>query len=211
MASVAFGPKGNRLVAGCTDGRLRIHNAHNTSGVRVIAAHNDVIHAAAYHPDGTTVVSGADDGTIKIWKVRDGSLTKTLEGVHKGKTWSLRFSQDGSRLYAAGSDSVIRIWNTTTWELDAKLSLLRSQRPDVPYSDHQGIDAVFRIAGPPAAPSLSALAATRLAAGPTTRRELLGSAASSRKGPRPRGRAPSARAQHFRAARDAWSGRRRVA
>jgi endonuclease/exonuclease/phosphatase family metal-dependent hydrolase len=63
------------------------------------------------------------------------------------------------------------------WDVEAKLSLLRSQRPDVPYSDHQGLDAVFRIAAPPAAPSLSALAAARLAAGPTTRRELLGSAA----------------------------------
>jgi hypothetical protein len=63
------------------------------------------------------------------------------------------------------------------WELEAKLSLLRSQKPDVPYSDHQGIDAVIRIEAPPAAPALSALVAARLAAGPTTRRELLGSAA----------------------------------
>jgi hypothetical protein len=62
------------------------------------------------------------------------------------------------------------------WDLEAKLSLLRSQRPDVPYSDLQGLDAVFRIAAPPVTPSLSALAATRIAAGPTTRRELLGSA-----------------------------------
>jgi endonuclease/exonuclease/phosphatase family metal-dependent hydrolase len=62
------------------------------------------------------------------------------------------------------------------WDLEAKLSLLRSQRPDVPYSDHQGLDAVFRIAAPPSVPSLSALAAARLAGGPTTRRELLGSA-----------------------------------
>jgi endonuclease/exonuclease/phosphatase family metal-dependent hydrolase len=63
------------------------------------------------------------------------------------------------------------------WALDAKLSLLRSQRPDVPYSDHHGIDAVVQIAAPDAKPSLSALAAARLAAGPTTRRECLGNAA----------------------------------
>jgi endonuclease/exonuclease/phosphatase family metal-dependent hydrolase len=67
------------------------------------------------------------------------------------------------------------------WELEAKLSLLRSQKPDVPYSDHQGIDAVLRIEAPPAAPALSALVAARLAAGPTTRRELLGSAAPCRR------------------------------
>lgn len=70
-------------------------------------------------------------------------------------------------------------WVPTGWEVEAKLSLLRSQRPDVPYSDHHGLDAVFRIAAPSPAPalSLSAAAAARLAAGPTTRRELLGNTA----------------------------------
>ncbi len=62
------------------------------------------------------------------------------------------------------------------WRIEAELSLLRSQRKDVPYSDHQGIDAALRLT-PPADRSGLALLATAKLAGPTTRREFLASAA----------------------------------
>jgi len=62
------------------------------------------------------------------------------------------------------------------WRIAAEVSLLRNQRPDVPYSDHQGLDAILRITPPTAEVSLAWLAAARLA-GPTTRRELLANAA----------------------------------
>jgi hypothetical protein len=62
------------------------------------------------------------------------------------------------------------------WDAEAEVSLLRSQRPDVPYSDHHGLDAVLEITAPASAAPLAALAAARLA-GPTTRRELLANAA----------------------------------
>jgi endonuclease/exonuclease/phosphatase family metal-dependent hydrolase len=62
------------------------------------------------------------------------------------------------------------------WDVAAEVSLLRSQRPDVPYSDHHGLDAVLEITAPASAAPLAALAAARLA-GPTTRRELLANAA----------------------------------
>lgn len=62
------------------------------------------------------------------------------------------------------------------WRIEAELSLLRSQRKDVPYSDHQGLDAVLKITPPAGRAALAALAAVRLA-GPTTRREFLASAA----------------------------------
>jgi endonuclease/exonuclease/phosphatase family metal-dependent hydrolase len=62
------------------------------------------------------------------------------------------------------------------WDAEAEVSLLRSLRPDVPYSDHHGLDAVLEITAPANVAPLAALAAARLA-GPTTRRELLANAA----------------------------------
>jgi hypothetical protein len=62
------------------------------------------------------------------------------------------------------------------WRIAAEVSLLRNQKPDVPYSDHQGLDAILRITPPAAQSSLAWLAAAHLA-GPTTRRELLANAA----------------------------------
>ena len=62
------------------------------------------------------------------------------------------------------------------WRIEAEVSLLRSQRPDVPYSDHHGLDAVLSLSAPSASASLAALAAARLA-GETTRREWLANAA----------------------------------
>jgi len=62
------------------------------------------------------------------------------------------------------------------WQIAAEVSLLRSQRPDLPYSDHQGLDAILRIRPPAEHAALAWLAAARLSA-PTTRRELLANAA----------------------------------
>jgi endonuclease/exonuclease/phosphatase family metal-dependent hydrolase len=62
------------------------------------------------------------------------------------------------------------------WQIAAEVSLLRSQRPDLPYSDHQGLDAILRITPPAEHAALAWLAAARLSA-PTTRRELLANAA----------------------------------
>jgi endonuclease/exonuclease/phosphatase family metal-dependent hydrolase len=55
------------------------------------------------------------------------------------------------------------------WRIDAEVSLLRSFAPDEPYSDHQGLDAVLRIAPPRLDAALLWLAT----ASPSTRRELL--------------------------------------
>jgi len=62
------------------------------------------------------------------------------------------------------------------WRIEAEVSLLRSQRKDVPYSDHQGLDAALRLTPPTGRAALALLATAKLA-GPTTRREFLASAA----------------------------------
>ncbi len=62
------------------------------------------------------------------------------------------------------------------WRITADVSLIRSLAPDVPYSDHHGLDASVRVARPKSEAALAWLAAVRLAA-PTTRRELLANAA----------------------------------
>jgi hypothetical protein len=58
----------------------------------------------------------------------------------------------------------------------AEVSLLRSEQPDTPYSDHQGLDALVHVTPPSTHVPLAWLAAAQLAA-PTTRRALLANAA----------------------------------
>jgi endonuclease/exonuclease/phosphatase family metal-dependent hydrolase len=70
-------------------------------------------------------------------------------------------------LFAKGADG---------WRITAEVSLLRSEQPDTPYSDHQGLDARVHVTPPSLHAALAWLAAARLAA-PTTRRELLVNAA----------------------------------
>jgi len=66
-------------------------------------------------------------------------------------------------LFAKGADG---------WRIGAAVSLLRSEQPDTPYSDHQGLDALVHVTPPAAHAAVAWLAASRLAA-PTTRREFL--------------------------------------
>ena len=58
------------------------------------------------------------------------------------------------------------------WQIGAELALIQNEHPDVPYSDHQGLEAAVMFTPPTLHAALPALLAATLA-GPVTRRELL--------------------------------------
>ncbi|RKZ00522.1 MAG: hypothetical protein DRQ10_04075, partial [Candidatus Hydrothermota bacterium] len=55
---------------------------------------DSVVRSIAFTSDGQFIVSGSSDGTIKVWRMRDGSLIRTLKG-HSGSVYSVAISPDG--------------------------------------------------------------------------------------------------------------------
>ncbi len=68
--------------------------------------------SVAFSPDGQLLASTGLDGTIKLWRIRDGSLVRTLRSGAN----SIVFSPDGQFL-AAGSGKYIKLWQVANGHL----------------------------------------------------------------------------------------------
>ena len=75
-------------------------------------------YAAGFSPDGASLAIGSNDGEISLVHTTDGSTQWTVSGSDRMLPFSrLRFSDDGSRLSAGGSQ-----YDATTGELDVASS-----------------------------------------------------------------------------------------
>lgn len=80
------------------------------------------IDALAFSPDGKSVASVELQGTVDIWDVATGKQKAGPKSPGYG-TVAVAFSPDGKTLAAGGFNrpGIVHLWDTTTWELQARL------------------------------------------------------------------------------------------
>lgn len=110
--SIAFAPNGKSLVAGYSDGTLRLWDMASGQEMRTLQGHRGRALSVAYAPDGKTFASGSDDGTIRQWDAATGTPIRTLRGaVH-----ALAYSPDGTTM-ASNYGERVAIWDAATGTL----------------------------------------------------------------------------------------------
>ena len=57
---------------------------------------------------------------MRVYETATGKRAATLKG-HGGPVFTLRFSPDGRRLYTAGFEGILRVFNPATGSLEAIL------------------------------------------------------------------------------------------
>ncbi|MEL7355509.1 MAG: hypothetical protein AAFN40_02985, partial [Cyanobacteria bacterium J06560_6] len=67
--SVAFSPKGDRIVSGSNDGTLRLWDLEGNAVGAAFEGHSDSVSSVAFSSRGDRIISGSRDNTLRLWRV----------------------------------------------------------------------------------------------------------------------------------------------
>jgi WD40 repeat protein len=77
-SALTWGPKGQMLISGGRDGKVRWWEVQSGQCLWVREAHRGTVHALKVSSDGGRLASGGDDGAIVLWDLEYGKPLRTL-------------------------------------------------------------------------------------------------------------------------------------
>jgi WD40 repeat protein len=108
--AVAFSPDGNKLVTGCSNTKMIIHDINTSGALHNVAAHSNWVTGVDWSVNEKIVTCG-DDGKIKLWDTAGNNIW-TITG-HMNYIGCVRFSSDGNYIISASRDKTVKIWNAS--------------------------------------------------------------------------------------------------
>jgi WD40 repeat protein len=120
--SAQFNDDGRFIVAGGTDGVVRVFDVRSREQVQSLAGHEGPVVGAAFSDDSDRIVSYGLDRTARVWDGITGTTVAVLRG-HTSWVSGADFSPDGSRVVTSSADKAIRVWDAESG------SLLAVERP----------------------------------------------------------------------------------
>ncbi len=113
MATVAFSPQGETVVAGSTDGSLWIWRPASSAAAQTLIGHGEAITSVDFSRDGLVVASASVDGSVTPWEVNPWREILSLQ-AHDGGANSVAFGPEGTTLASGGDDRTVRLWDVAT-------------------------------------------------------------------------------------------------
>jgi WD40 repeat protein len=113
VMSVAFSPTGETVITAGTDRSLKVWATADGRLLRGFGHHTEAIHALAFRPRAmggpspVTCASGGDDHTVRVWQPEIGRMVRIVRH-HQGPVFALVWSADGTALFSAGKEGIIR-------------------------------------------------------------------------------------------------------
>lgn len=103
------------IVVGGHDRLARLVNLNTSQEIQVFRGHLHTVWSVAFSPDGKTAVTGSEDKSLRYWEVTSGiELDRfTAEGIFS----CVRYSADGSQVFAANWDGNVRVWRRSNGKL----------------------------------------------------------------------------------------------
>lgn len=113
--AVAFTPDSRLVVAGLSNGNIRIWTTDKGEAVRTLSGHRYAVRAIAISADGQIVASTSSDQTVKLWNLQTGRLLQTIRP--DGMVHTLQISPNGQLIATATEQNTLQIWNAQTGQL----------------------------------------------------------------------------------------------
>ncbi len=117
VESLAFSPKGRRLLTGCENGEARLFLVASGELMAKLRSNGGTAAQVAFRSDGEgcsiACRGGKSTGGVRLWRVApEEGLPRLL--LHGDTVRTLCFSPDGGALFSGGDDRVGRLWEVAT-------------------------------------------------------------------------------------------------
>lgn len=109
LNAVAFSRDGQHVMAGASDGGLRVWRVEDGTQILAIGGHDFAVTGMDQGPDGEVVATSSVDETVQLWDIATGQALTTLYG-HEGPVLTVALSDDGSLVASGGVDGTVRVW-----------------------------------------------------------------------------------------------------
>jgi WD40 repeat protein len=115
VCALCWSADGERVASGSWDGVARVWDVNTGKTILTIETRHEWLWAVMYSPDSSKLATGGPKelDAVKIWDAKTGELLNTLK--HNHSVDSLTWTSDGKKLIS-GSDELIRIFDTATWQ-----------------------------------------------------------------------------------------------
>jgi hypothetical protein len=133
IRSMVYAPQNDLLYVGCSDHHIYVVEPNSLSIVSYWKAHENSVFSLALHQDDEDrayLFSGGRDAILKKWPLgTDGLLSgeAVVRPAHNFTINDLAIQPSGALMASASRDKTIKIWNTTTLELEKVIDVVRDQ------------------------------------------------------------------------------------
>jgi len=135
-----------RMVTGSYDGLLRLWDLKTSVMLKKMEGHRSRVRALAVSPDEKWIASGDESGELIVWHGQTGEpLDQAINKAHDGWIFSLHFSSDSGALASGSSDTTVKLWSTSTWQVKQSFNCGGNIRC-VRYSPHGCPETLLAIA-----------------------------------------------------------------
>lgn len=115
------------ILTGSLDETVKLWRPDDLILQRTNTGHCLGVASVAAHPSGAIAASSSLDSFVRVFDVDTNDTIATLEAP-PSEVWQMEFNPQGTILAVAGGSSAsVKLWDTSSWELVATLSIPRSE------------------------------------------------------------------------------------